>query len=324
MKLASAVLAGVAGVVLLCPAAGVGWAAEGTPSMWMDQVLSVPYASSSPPDQPTLQLLYQDFERLGLGKNCMGGPMKIGTRPYQHGLGTHANSRIRIFSPDPLGKFTAVVGVENNSVTNPAGHPIGSVVFAVIAGNRELYRSPLMLAGQEAEKIELDVGGSQVLDLLVTDGGNGSPCDWAAWADAAITTVGGKSIPVEQITQGIIAAGVNRYPFSFLYDGRPSDTVLGTWKIERTDPVKQPDGRELSAIRWLEPAGALTITWQVTRFPEYGAADWVLSLREHWASGYGDHRERAGSRPERRDAAAQRRALPAAQDARRHSRSDAV
>jgi hypothetical protein len=86
-------------VVQLLGAAGRVAATDESAGRWIDRVLSVPYASPSPPDQPTLQLLYQDFERLGLGKNCMGGPMKIGTRTFEHGLGTHANSRIRILKP---------------------------------------------------------------------------------------------------------------------------------------------------------------------------------------------------------------------------------
>jgi alpha-galactosidase len=251
-------------------------AAGEMPPSWIDKVLSVPYPSPSPPDQPMMQLLYQDFERLGLGATCMGGRMTIGSRQYKHGLGTHANSRIRVFSPEPIGKFTALAGVDNNSVTNPGGQPIGSVVFAVMAGNRELYRSKLMLAGKDAEKVEIDVGGAKVIDLVVTDGGNGSPCDWADWADAAITTVGGKTYPLEEVPQGVLPGSATRYPFSFLYDGKPSDNVLETWKTTRTPAAKQPDGRELSSIQWIEPKSGLVVTWQATRFPGYAAADWVL------------------------------------------------
>jgi alpha-galactosidase len=268
-------------IVLVAPALGLGVcraasAAEPAPASWVDKVLSVPYAGALAPDRPRLHLLYQDFERLGLGTTCMGGPMTIGSRRYQHGLGSHANSRIRVFSPEPIGKFTASAGVENNSVTNPDGRAIGSVVFAVLAGNRELYRSKLMLAGKEAEKIDVDVGGARVIDLVVTDGDNGTACDWADWADAAITTTAGKTIPLEKIPQAPIHVGATRYPFSFLYDGKPSDTLLASWKTARTPPAKQPDGREVSTTRWTDPKTGLTVAWEVTRFPEEDAADWVL------------------------------------------------
>jgi len=276
MKLLTAFAIGSLGVVILPFVTGPVRAADGGPAPWADKLLSVPYSSTSPPDQATLQLLYQDFERLGLGTTCMGGPMTIGTHQFKHGLGTHANSRIRIFSPDPIGRFTALAGVDNNSVTNPSGHPIGSVVFMVLAGSRELYCSKLMLAGQEAVKIEVDAGGAKSLDLLVTDGGNGTPCDWADWAEAKITTLGGRTIQADQIPQGVVPVGATRYPFSFLYDGRSSDIVLETWKVSRADPVKQPDGREVATSQWSEPRSGLTVTWQVTRFPDADAVDWIL------------------------------------------------
>lgn len=276
MKFATAFLLDTLGVGLLLFAPGRAWPADKATPPWVDKLLAVPYANTSPPDQPRLQLLYQDFERLGLGTTCLGGTMTIGTHRFQHGLGTHANSRIRIFSPDPISKFTALAGVDNNSVTNPAGQPIGSVVFVVLTGNREVFRSQLMLAGQEAEQVEVDVGGGKVLDLLVTDGGNGSPCDWADWAEATLTTQGGKTVRVDQIPQGVVPVGATRYPFSFLYGGTSSDIILETWKASRTDPVKQPDGREVSTFQWSEPGSGLTVTWQVTRFPEADAADWVL------------------------------------------------
>lgn len=262
----SALLLGVIGLV------GSAVAAE----PWVDKVLDVPYPSHAPPDQPRLQLLYQDHERLGLGTTCMGGRMTVGSREFHRGLGTHANSRIRVFSPEPIARFTALAGVENNPITNPGGQPVGSVVFVVVAGNREVYRSKVMLAGNEAEKIELDVGGAAVLDLVVTDGGNGTACDWAAWAHAAITTTTGKTIPLETIRQAPVTSGATRYPFSFLYDGKSSDALLGSWTTARTGPAQGPGGREVASVRWTDPAGGLVLTWQITRFPEYGAADWVL------------------------------------------------
>jgi alpha-galactosidase len=261
-------------LVLLLAAPGLLWAGDEAASPWVDRVLKVPYAHASPPDQPRLQLLYQDYERLGLGTTCMGGPMTIGSRPFKRGLGTHANSRIRVFSPDPIAKFTALAGVENNSITNPQGQPIGSVVFVVMAGNRELFRSKLLLAGKDAEKVDVDVGGAKVLDLLATDGGNGSPCDWADWADAAIVTAGGKTVPLDKMPQGVVPIGATRYPFSFLYDGKPSDTLLESW--EGTALARQRDSREVSTVQWVERTSGLAVTWEITRFPGDNAVDWVL------------------------------------------------
>ncbi len=189
-------------------------------------MLAVPYTGAAPPDKPAIQLLYQDYARLGIGVTCMGsGPMTVGTKQYRHGLGVHANSRIRIHSPEPIAKFTARIGAENNSITNPVGSPTGSVIFAVISGDKDLYRSPVMWAGKEAEEIEVDTRGARTIDLLVTDGGNGPACDWADWADAAITLASGKTVLTDEIGQGYVPVGATRYPFSFLYGGKPSDAI---------------------------------------------------------------------------------------------------
>jgi alpha-galactosidase len=254
-----------------------GSSAYGAPSAWVDKLTAVPYASLTPPDKPVMQLLYQDYARLGINATCMEvPPITIGSKQYSHGLGTHANSRVRITSPEPITKVAALIGGENNSITNPEGHPTGSTIFVVIAGDKELYRSKMILAGEEAEKIEVDTGGANTIDLLVTDGGNGPACDWADWAEPVITTASGKAIRVDEIPQGVIPVGATRYPFSFLYDGKPSDTILDTWKATRTKPEKGQDGKEISSTTWTDPKTGLAVTWQVTRFPDCPAVDWVL------------------------------------------------
>ena len=250
-----------------------GSSQAGAASTWADKVLAVPYPAVSP-DKPLLQLLYQDVERLGLGKNTMGGTMTIGTRKYDHGIGTHANSRVRIFSPDPIAKFTAMVGIDNNSVTNPEGTPIGSVILSVVAGDRELYKSRLILAGEEAQTIEADAGGARIIDLVTGDGG-WNACDWTDWADAAITTVSGKTMRVEEIPQGIIPVGAARYPFSFLYDGKPSDVILDSWAVARKSEGPA-DGKRRTTTTWTDPATGLRLTWTVTTFAAFPAIDWVL------------------------------------------------
>ena len=79
-----------------------------------------------------------------------------------------------------------------------------------------------------------------------------------------------------KVPQGVIPVGTTGYPFSFLYDGKPSNVILDTWKITRTAPTTQPDGSEVSATRWTEPKSGLSVTWQFKRFPQESAADWVL------------------------------------------------
>ena len=109
--------------------AGAGFA-------WVEQVLKVPYApvpASEHAKEPVLQLLRQDFEELEINRSVIKTPMKIGTKPFQHGLGTHSIGHIRVTSPQPMVRFVASIGVDNNVRTEGKR---GSVVFAVSASTR--------------------------------------------------------------------------------------------------------------------------------------------------------------------------------------------
>ena len=140
---------------------------------WQDRVLDVPYTPLRHDDKPTLILIRQDYEELEVNRNIGKSPLKIGKRIFKNGIGTHALSHIRLRSPQPIRRFSAWIGVDNNQVTNP-GSPIGSVVFSVEADRRQLFQSKVMRAGEEPIEIDVDLGGATVVDLRVGDSGNGA------------------------------------------------------------------------------------------------------------------------------------------------------
>ena len=163
-----------------------------------------------------------------------------------------------------------------------------------------------MFLHEPAEKVEVDVGGAKLLDLLVTDGDNGTACDWAAWAEAAITTTGGKTIPVDKISQGVIPSGATRYPFSFLYDDRPSDTILETWQATRTDMLPTALRQAFATMLGGRPGPVnLDVPFNVFKEP----ADVDISEPGAWRAGISP---RSGGDPE-----AIRRAVDLLQTARR-------
>src|SRR6202012_2665558 len=86
-------------------------------------------------------------------------------------------------------RFQAKVGLDDS-----AGGK-GSVAFLVIGDGKILWQSELMTGQQPAESVDVDVKNVKVLELRVTDGGNGSSNDHADWADAAIVMNAGASAP---------------------------------------------------------------------------------------------------------------------------------
>jgi alpha-galactosidase len=268
----SLVLAAILFPVGLCTAAGG--------DKWQDRVLRVPYAAPDLTQTPGLQLIRQDYEKLEINRSVIETPMKIGARAFAHGLGTHSVSFLRVHSPEPIRRFSAWVGVDHNERT--AGG-LGSVVFVVTAGDAELFRSGIMRGGQEPVRVDIDAKGARALDLHVEDAGDGPACDHADWAEAAIETEDGKTLRLDELKEWYVPAPATRYPFSFTYGGKASDDLLGEWKRETATAPRSgerlygtAEGETRTDTTWTDPATGLRLTWEVTRFGDYEALEWVL------------------------------------------------
>jgi len=161
----SAVLSAPASVLHVCSAAAEAVAA------WPDALLAVPYpprAEAAPAEAASLQLVRQDYEALKIDRSVIKMPMTIGTRRFDRGLGTHSFSEIHISSPEPLATLSASIGVDRNERTTGG---LGSVRFAVVAGQKELHRSPVFQGGQEPAPVDIELGGATQIKLAVDDAG---------------------------------------------------------------------------------------------------------------------------------------------------------
>ena len=107
---AFAITAGVAGPAL------VAGAREGT-GVWRDEVMAFRDPGAVVPTGPRLELVRQDFEALELGQSVLRTPLRIGSRTFARGLGTHSISRIRVTSEEPMIACSAWVGVDHNERT---------------------------------------------------------------------------------------------------------------------------------------------------------------------------------------------------------------
>jgi len=246
--------------------------ARGATGVWQPR-LDVPPKSDvahEPQRGPRLLVVRQDHLSLERGRSVIRTPMTIGPKAFSHGLGTHSVSHVRIQSPEPIERFAAWVGVDNNDRTSGGR---GSVVFSVSAGDRELYRSKTLRSGQPPERIEVDTHGALVIDLHVGDAGDGPGSDHADWADATITTQGGTTVLLDEIKAP--ADAESRYPFSFIYDGRRGDDALDTWPHERRTEKLDAD-RTKTTTTWTDPKTGLRVEWVATRYADFPATEWLL------------------------------------------------
>ncbi|WP_406137068.1 glycoside hydrolase family 97 catalytic domain-containing protein [Streptomyces sp. NBC_01089] len=117
-----------------------------------------------------------------------GGPLRIGDRTYDKGLGAHAPSEVTVGLGGTYDRFSTDVGIDKE-VSDKGSK--GSVVFDVIGDGKVLGTSGVMDSGDAAHAFDIDVTGVQQLTLRVTDGGDGNDSDHADWADARLHIAAG-------------------------------------------------------------------------------------------------------------------------------------
>ncbi|RYD46751.1 MAG: hypothetical protein EOP83_29130, partial [Verrucomicrobiaceae bacterium] len=98
---------------------------------------------------------------------------------YDSGYGSHATSEIPLSVPPGNLKFSGKVGVDD-----AAGAGKGSVVFRVLSGERILWESPVMKAGDPAKEFQIEVPSNRHRMLyLQADQVDDINYDHADWVD---------------------------------------------------------------------------------------------------------------------------------------------
>ncbi len=110
-----------------------------------------------------------------------GKALLIAGQKFEHGVGTHAISRMKLRLNGSAVRFSATVGVDDES-RKPA-----SVEFFVLADRKILWQSGTMKKGDAPKKVDVDLSGANILGLLVSDAGDGIDYDHADWCDAQLT-----------------------------------------------------------------------------------------------------------------------------------------
>ncbi len=236
-------------------------------ALWLRRAFANDGAAPRPKDGVRIVVERQDYSRLRFNESCVAETFEFpnGVR-YAKGLGTHANSRLRVVAPEPIARFTASAGIAQSKVN-------GSVRFAVADANeRKLFETDVVRGGEDARK--LDVVFDPPVDeflLLVDATEDGPSYDQANWLEPVATTAQGKRYDL--VDDAVVARFDDELPFSFLYDGKSSREFLASWQFSE----KRIDDN-CDAFSWTDPDSGLVVTATTRRFPQFAAADWVLTF----------------------------------------------
>ena len=169
----------------------------------------------------------QSWGSLTVDRSVWGKPLRIGQRQFEHGLGTHANSRIVYELEGPSERYEAWVGLD----AAMHGYKEGSIVFRVLADGRVAFDSGVMRVDTPAKHVNVPLIGIKELALVVTDAGDGINCDHADWADAVVfgQPQAAASLPGPKKFE-VAASGLT---VELAADGQFAGIVLGQQRLRR-------------------------------------------------------------------------------------------
>ncbi len=203
-----------------------------------------------------------------IGRGSAGGPLRLGDKLYQRGIGVNSHSVLRVELVEPAARFQADIGMDRNVDNTPA-----SSAFHVAAGGKDLLATKVLRPADGMQKIDVPLNGARQFDLIVDEGGNGRGWDQGIWADARVVLASGKTLYLDDLANWWQID--SQPPFSFVYDGRPSRELIGKWRRSVRDET-------VDAARWRrtlvlsDPATGLEVSAAAIVYLDTPGVEWTL------------------------------------------------
>ena len=178
--------------------------------------------------------------RKAAAKRSVGGnPLRIDGKRFERGIGTHSPGSFSIDLAGGAKRLTALVGIDDESRER------GSVEFLVIGDGRLLWASGVVCGDDPGQRVDVDLTGLRLLELIVTTGGDDYAWDHADWTDARIESTGqrprarrqGLSVTAAQHLAGRVKTAASlRNLFGYTRGATPGETYLrsvGAYRRQR-------------------------------------------------------------------------------------------
>ena len=127
----------------------------------------------------------QGWKQPQAGKSVEKHPITLHGATFARGLGTHAESTLRIVLKQAAVKFVSMVGVDDEVGKK------GLVAFEVWVDGKKKAESGLMRGGDQPKLLSVDLTGAKELVLTVVAGSQGIDSAHADWAGAMLVLAPG-------------------------------------------------------------------------------------------------------------------------------------
>ncbi|HEX6352206.1 NPCBM/NEW2 domain-containing protein [Actinophytocola sp.] len=121
---------------------------------------------------------------LGIDKSVNGNPLKIAGVSYAKGIAPHAAAEVTYYLGEHCTRFTAGAGIDDETRNR------GSVTFTVLGDGKVLAETGVVLGGQPAVPVDVNVTGVTELVLVAGVGPDNNNSDHSEWVDAKLTCEG--------------------------------------------------------------------------------------------------------------------------------------
>ncbi len=131
-------------------------------------------------------------------------PLKLGGVTYEHGIGTLSINELIIDLKGEATRFVSMMGIDD-AITRE-----GSVTYEIWLDNKKKLITDVLKAGAPPQRVDIDVTGGHLLELVINDGGDTSNSDYADWAGAVI----------------IMKAGSTATPVTWTFPSEPAPPIV--------------------------------------------------------------------------------------------------
>jgi alpha-galactosidase len=121
---------------------------------------------------------------LRIDESVDGNPLRIAGVTYAKGVAPHAASELKYYLGTHCARFTAGAGIDDETRNR------GSVTFTVLGDGKVLAETGVVLGGQAAVPVDVDVTGVTELVLVTGVGPDNNNYDHSEWVDPKLTCEG--------------------------------------------------------------------------------------------------------------------------------------